>query len=767
MTIILRAARHIITRNTRAAVYASPWRGAVIPLVSSWPPSRGFHVGYRLAKEEKWGRRLEEQEKVEKQEEVVAEALEPQSFWDEFKGTSFVNLSLDNVPPPTFPFEKRIPSHFMALRITTVGFLTKIVRLSDALTFAHINRGTGPEVLQLLSKNKETTKKLQSMRLNSAISVTGVIHKKYKPKVASKRQEREFEEGWFYLEELELEIEEITCLNTFDKDIGYGPEHVYRPENRHLQIRFDTKLQHALLFRSDVAACAREELKDFYEIETPILFKSTPEGAREFLVPTRKPGFAYALPQSPQQYKQMLMASGIHKYMQFAKCFRDEDLRADRQPEFTQIDLEMAWADGEIVMARVEKLIRALYKKFAAPDTPLQPLFETSFHRITYDEAMSHHGSDKPDLRIPGLIQRIDHIVPHQLGKMLTHLENPIFEACKIRLNGHPERIKKFVSMFFSTPVGEIFSKNTDGGPGVAVFDSSRPLEGLQTFGFEGAEKLKALYSKLPQQVFHGKEAHKNETTFDDGDLIIIQARENLPHSGGSTALGRLRIALYKAALAEGLLEPDFYHHYLWVTNFPMFTLENGVDPGQGGTAGFSATHHPFTAPKTAEDVDLLRTDPLMAKADHYDLVVNGVELGGGSRRIHSAKMQRFVMQEVLKMNPKRVEDFSHLLKALSAGCPPHAGLAIGFDRLIAVMRGTDSVKDVIAFPKSSKGEDMLVKSPRRIFWYEWKRYHLQKIDMRTENSNEAVEKDEKKGEDENPKETKWMKFWNSVTIRK
>lgn len=245
---------------------------------------------------------------------------------------------------------------------------------------------------------------------------------------------------------------------------------------------------------------------------------------------------------------------------------------------------------------------------------------------------------------------------------MLTHIEYPIFEACKIRLNGHPERIKKFVSMFFSTPVGEVFGKNIDGGPGVAVFDSSRPLEGLQTFGFEGAEKLKALYSNLPQQAFHGKEAHENATTFDDGDLIIVQARKNLPHSGGSTALGRLRIALYRAALAEGLLEPDLYHHYLWVTNFPMFTLENGVDPGQEGTAGFSATHHPFTAPKTAEDVDLLRTDPLMAKADHYDLVVNGVELGGGSRRIHSAKMQRFVMQEVLKVPFPFPRDMSHFL---------------------------------------------------------------------------------------------------------
>jgi aspartyl-tRNA synthetase len=228
----------------------------------------------------------------------------------------------------------------MDLRVTTVGFLTKIVRLSDALTFAHIDRGTGPEFLQILSKNHETTKKLQSIRLNSAVSVTGILNKKYKPKTPPKtkpKEERVVESEWFFLDELEIVIEEITCLNTFNKDIHCPPDRVYRPENRHLQIRFDTQLQKALLFRSNVAACAREELNDFYEIETPILFKSTPEGAREFLVPTRKPGFAYALPQSPQQYKQMLMASGINKYMQFAKCFRDEDLRADRQPEFTQV----------------------------------------------------------------------------------------------------------------------------------------------------------------------------------------------------------------------------------------------------------------------------------------------------------------------------------------------------------------------------------------------------------------------------------------------
>jgi len=248
----------------------------------------------------------------------------------------------DNVPPQTLPFEKQVSSQFIFIRVTTYGFLKKIVKLSESLTFAHIGRGAGSEYIQILSKDPKTTEKLQSIRLNSAVSVTGVTKEKYRPKKQSETKpalEKISEEGKIFLSELEIEIEDITCLNAFDSSIGAGPEHVYQPENRHLQIRFDPYLRNDLLFRSDVAACAREELKDFYEIETPILFKSTPEGAREFLVPTRKPGRAYALPQSPQQYKQILMASGIDKYMQFAKCFRDEDLRADRQPEFTQVNI--------------------------------------------------------------------------------------------------------------------------------------------------------------------------------------------------------------------------------------------------------------------------------------------------------------------------------------------------------------------------------------------------------------------------------------------
>jgi aspartyl-tRNA synthetase len=233
---------------------------------------------------------------------------------------------------------------------------------------------------------------------------------------------------------------------------------------------------------------------------------------------------------------------------------------------------------------------------------------------------------------------------------MLTSVQEPVIEACKLKLNCESEQVRTFLTKFMDSPDAEPFTSNVDGAPGFCVYDSRKPVEGLQTLGFKGAEQLKKIYSKLPCRRYHDKEVHKTNTSFEDGDLLIIQARQNLPHSGGSTMLGKLRLALHKAAVAEGLIQPDTEHRYLWVTGFPLFTLDNDTDPGQGGTAGFSATHHPFTAPRTVKDVDLLLTDPLKAKADHYDLVVNGVELGGGSRRIHNAEMQKFVMRDIIKV---------------------------------------------------------------------------------------------------------------------
>lgn len=227
---------------------------------------------------------------------------------------------------------------------------------------------------------------------------------------------------------------------------------------------------------------------------------------------------------------------------------------------------------------------------------------------------------------------------------MLTSTPDPIVEATRFRLKGDPNAVRKFIMKFMDSPDAEAFRQNPDGAPGVFVCDSRKPLEGLQAFGFEGVESLKRVLGEPSH------EETQDVSVLEDGDLVFLQARENAPHTGGSTALGRLRLAVYKEAVSQGLLDPDSSHKFLWVTDFPMFTLNNGQDPGQGGASGFSATHHPFTAPKTEADVALLLTNPLKAIADHYDLVMNGVELGGGSKRIHNAEMQMFVMKEILQV---------------------------------------------------------------------------------------------------------------------
>ena len=251
----------------------------------------------------------------------------------------------------------------------------------------------------------------------------------------------------------------------------------------------------------------------------------------------------------------------------------------------------------------------------------------------------------------------MDTILSKDLIGMLTSLSDPIVESWKIRLSGDASEVRRFVQEFMDSSEATPFQQNPDGPPGIFVYDPRKPLEGLQAFGYEGAGALKALYAYAnPDKHERGASLSNSisdgEATepFIEGDLIILQSRPRVRFSGGSTALGRLRTAIHQAAVSKGLITRDRKDHFLWVVDFPLFTPNNGIDPGQGGDAGFSATHHPFTAPKTAADVDLLFSDPLEAVADHYDLVFNGVELGGGSRRIHNSEMQQFVMRNILKV---------------------------------------------------------------------------------------------------------------------
>ncbi|KAH8702995.1 tRNA synthetases class II-domain-containing protein [Phaeosphaeriaceae sp. PMI808] len=584
------------------------------------------------------------------------------------------------------------------------GYLSTRRDVNKNLTFTMLRNKAQSACIQLVSSSNVDGKAADAhLRLRSLREWTPVVIRgKIKARSPAKSTHHL---GMKLVIDREIMVEHVEPLNELSSDNIIKEDTAFGPEHRHLQLRTNSELRESILFRAKVSSRAKIHLndRDWKEIETPILFKSTPEGAREFLVPTRQKGLAYALPQSPQQYKQILMASGFNKYYQFARCFRDEDLRADRQPEFTQLDMEMSWADENDVMAATEMLIRALWHRGLR-----RPLPE-AFPRMIYQEAMSSYGSDKPDLRFKAKIHTITHHLPADLISKITSLKDPAIDAFKISISSDPKVTRKFITSFLDSPDGKPYLDNPHGQPGIFVGDSAQPMQGLGPLGY--------------QYVMEGP----GELSVDHGDLLVVQARPDTVFSGGSTVFGNLRLALHKAAIAQGLLEtPDPKdHQFVWIIDFPLFTPNNDSDPGQGGTAGFSSTHHPFTAPKTPNDVDLLLTDPSLATAAHYDLVLNGIELGGGSRRIHNAAVQEFIFRDVLKMQPDRIEDFRHLLDALGSGCPPHAGIAIGWDRLIAVMRGKESVRDVIAFPKGGRGEDPMVKSPNRVTQEQLDTYHM------------------------------------------
>ncbi|MCF7994989.1 MAG: aspartate--tRNA ligase [Chromatiaceae bacterium] len=441
------------------------------------------------------------------------------------------------------------------------------------------------------------------------------------------------------------------------------------------------EMQDRLRLRSRITQTLRNFLdaEGFLDIETPILTKSTPEGARDYLVPSRvHPGEFYALPQSPQLFKQLLMMSGMDRYYQIARCFRDEDLRADRQPEFTQLDIEMSFMDEDQLTALMEQMVRELFKSVLEVDLP------DPFPRMTYAEAMRRYGSDRPDLRVPlELIDVADLMGEVEFKVFAGPAADPEGRVAALRLPKGSELTRKEIDEY--TKFVGIY-----GAKGLAYIKvndwSNKGREGLQS----------PILKFLPDSAVEGIMAR---TGAEDGDLVFFGADKT---TVVNEALGALRV---KLGHDRGLLEGDW--RPLWVVDFPMFEKEPH-------TGRWTALHHPFTAPKE-DQLDSLETDPGACLSRAYDLVLNGTELGGGSIRIHREDVQRSIFR-LLKISDEDANDrFGFLLNALKYGCPPHGGIAFGLDRLVMLMTGSHSIRDVMAFPKTQTASCLLTDAPSAV----------------------------------------------------
>jgi aspartyl-tRNA synthetase len=448
-----------------------------------------------------------------------------------------------------------------------------------------------------------------------------------------------------------------------------------RLKYRYLDLRRPA-LQKVLLLRHKMYQLVREyfDENNFVEIETPVLMKSTPEGARDYLVPSRiHKGKFYALPQSPQQYKQLLMVSGFDRYFQIVKCFRDEDLRADRQPEFTQIDVEMSFITQEQIFAMVEGLMKLLFKEIWNLELTL-PL-----KRLSYEEAMMKYGSDKPDLRFGMELRPLNEI----FGKSEFKVFKDVIDS-----NG-------IVSGLVAVNCAS-FSRNQIDG--LTNFVKNLGARGLVWF------KIQENGIESPTAKFLSEEEIKNlieAVKAKPNDLILILAGEK---NSTLTQLGALRLELAKK---QELIKPGTPPQLLWVTEFPLFEWDEE-------SKRFFAMHHPFTSPKL-EEIDLLEKDPGNIKAQAYDLVLNGSEIAGGSIRIHNSELQSRMFKALGISDEEAKQKFGFLINAFKYGAPPHGGIAFGFDRMIMLFAGVDSIRDTIAFPKTASALSLMDECPSEV----------------------------------------------------
>src|SRR6185503_13251891 len=422
----------------------------------------------------------------------------------------------------------------------------------------------------------------------------------------------------------------------------------------------------------------------------PILFKSTPEGAREFLVPNRRePGTFYALPQSPQQFKQILMVAGVERYYQLARCFRDEDQRADRQLEFTQIDIEMSFIEREVLYKLVEGMLARIWKTALDVDIPLP------FQRLTYAEAMNRYGIDKPDTRFG------------------------------MELVDFTEEFRASTFKVFSGAVtngGVVKVLNAKDLAGATQGQIETMTEYAKSFGAKGLAYIKVENGKWKSPIVKffndaEKNALKTKLALEEGDLILFAADQWL---NACEILGKIRLYCADVLKSQGKLTIDPKRFdFLWVINFPLLSFDKEQNR-------WYSSHHPFTAP-VAEDIPLLKTEPKKVRGQHYDIVVNGVELGGGSIRIHQPDVQKTVFEEILAISPEETQSrFGYMLEAFRFGAPPHGGIALGFDRLLAILCGAPSIRDVIAFPKTAKGTCLMTDSPATVSARQLRELHIE-----------------------------------------
>ena len=503
--------------------------------------------------------------------------------------------------------------------------------------------------------------------------------------------ERESKNPNLFTGEIEILVQKLNILNksvippfTIENQTDGGEE--LRMKYRYLDIRRNP-VRKNLIFRHKVTMAIRNFLSDanFIDIETPYLIKSTPEGARDFVVPSRiNPGEFYALPQSPQTFKQLLVIGGIDKYFQIVKCFRDEDLRADRQPEFTQIDCEMAFVQQDDILILFEEMIKYLLKKIKSVEI-------NSFPKMTYSESISRFGSDKPDIRFGMELNYLDQVLKNKGFGVFDKSETIIGISVPGASSFTRKEIDSLIEWVKKPQIGS---------------------KGLIWIKYLNDKSFKSSIDKF----FSNDDFQKtiNKTKSNPGDLILIMAGEI---KSTQNQMGMLRLEI---AERLDLRNPESFAP-LWIIDFPLLKWDED-------DKRYHAMHHPFTSPKS-EDLDLLETDPLKVRANAHDLILNGNEIGGGSIRIHDSKLQKKMFSLLGFSEKKSKEQFGFLTDAFKYGAPPHGGIAIGLDRLVAILGGSETIRDFIAFPKNNSARDIMIDAPSKL-----EKDQLKELDLKSFN---------------------------------